>query len=147
MVDALVEAMNRADWDAVEQFYAADVVMEYPQSEEVFRGVANVRATFEQYPGGLDDARLQTENVATEQPQYVITPMYTAVAVEGSGNRGTVTFRATYPDGSIWWVVIQYELEAERVAHSRVFFAPAFEPPDWRAPYREASTGAATRAS
>jgi ketosteroid isomerase-like protein len=146
LVDGLVDAMHRADWEAVERFYTADVAMEYPQSGEVFRGIANVRATFEKYPGGLDDARLQTENVITEQPQYAITPMYTAVAVEGSGNRGTVTFRATYPDRTIWWVVIQYQLEGERIAHSKVFFAPAFEPPDWRSPYREPATDRAPAA-
>jgi len=30
------------------------------------------------------------------------------------------------------------ELRDGKVAHSRSFFAPEFEPPDWRAPFREA---------
>lgn len=140
LIDGLVDAMHRADWDAVTRFYTADTVMEYPQSGEVFRGLGNVRATFEKYPGGLDQGRLQTENVISEAPQYAITAMYTAVAVEGSGTRGTVAFRATYPDGSIWWVIMLYELKGDLISRTTEFFAPAFEAPDWRAPYREAST-------
>ena len=140
LIDGLVDAMHRADWDAVVRFYTSDTVMEYPQSGEVFRWITNVRATFEKYPGGLDEGRLQTENVIREEPQYAITPMYTAVAVEGSGTRGTVAFRATYPDGSIWWVIMLYELKGDLISRSTEFFAPAFEAPEWRAPYREPAT-------
>lgn len=138
LIDGLVDAIQRADWDALEGFHTADAVMEYPQSGELFRGIANVRATFEKYPGDLARGRLQTESLLTERPQYALSPMYTAVSVEGSGARGCVAFRATYPDGSIWWVIILYELKAERISRSTVFFAPAFEPAEWRAPYREA---------
>jgi len=58
--------------------------------------------------------------------------------VDGSGDRGTALNRVRYPDGSRWWAVNIYELRDGKVAHSRSFFAPEFEPPDWRAPFREA---------
>jgi hypothetical protein len=68
---------------------------------------------------------------------YALTPMYTVVAVEGSGDRGVGTFRTRYPDGSYWWVITIYELVDGRIAKARAFFAPEFEAPDWRAPFRD----------
>ena len=147
LIDTLVDAINRADWEILDRLYTVDTVMEYPQSGEVFRGIANVRATFEQYRGDLGGGRVQTENVISERPQYAITPMYTAVAVEGSGTRGTVALRATYPDGSLWWVVTLYELTGNRISHATVFFGPALEAVEGRAPYREGSPRGAATAS
>jgi ketosteroid isomerase-like protein len=145
LIDKLVNAINGADWGTLERLYTLDTVMEYPQSGEVFRGMANVRATFEQYRGDLGGGRVLTENVISERPQYAITPMYTAVAVEGSGTRGTVALRATYPDGSNWWVVTLYELTGDRISRATVFFGPALEAAEGRARYREPSPrGAAT---
>ena len=66
---------------------------------------------------------------------YALTPMYTVVAVDGSGDRGTALFRTRYPDGTLWWVINVYELDGGRIARTRVFFAPEFEAPEWRAPY------------
>ena len=67
-----------------------------------------------------------------------MTPTYALVTVDGSGDRGTAINRVRYPDGSRWWAVNLYELRDGKIAHSRSFFAPVFEPPDWRAPFREA---------
>ena len=62
-----------------------------------------------------------------------MTLMYTVVAVEGSGNRGTAIFRTRYPDDSRWWTVPLYEADGDHISHSQVFFAPEFEAPEWRA--------------
>jgi hypothetical protein len=48
---------------------------------------------------------------------------------------GTAAFKARYPDGSVWWVIILYELRGDKVAKSTAFFAPTFDAPDWRKPY------------
>ena len=69
---------------------------------------------------------------------YALTPMYTVIAVQGSGSRGTGVIRIRYPDGSRWWAVNLYEIRDGRIGRQRVFFAPEFEAPDWRAPFREA---------
>ncbi len=67
----------------------------------------------------------------------VIAPLFTVVRVQGRGDAGTTTLRARYPDGSVWWIVVIYELRDGRIARSTSFFAPEFEAPEWRAPFVE----------
>jgi hypothetical protein len=145
VMEALAELMSSNDWGAVAKIHTPDAVMEFPQSGEVFRGAANIRAQFENYPSGLPKGGIETASVSPEEPAYAVTPMYTVVAVDGTGNRGTATFRGTYPDGSIWWVIVLYEAEGDRISRVRAFFAPEFEAPEWRAPYRDAPTAGASQ--
>ena len=96
------------DWDKLERYVHPDVVVEYPQSGERFRGIANVRGQFENYPG-LDTGTTELDEVVGGTT-YALSPIYTVIAVAGSGSRGTAIMRARYPDGSWWWVVNVYEL-------------------------------------
>jgi hypothetical protein len=66
------------------------------------------------------------------------TPSYTVVRVDGAGGKGTSVIRVRYPDGSWWWVINLYEFRDGRITRNRAYFAADFEPPEWRAPYREA---------
>jgi ketosteroid isomerase-like protein len=125
------------DWDRLGDYLAEDAVMEFPQSGERFRGLANIRAQFENYPS-LEPGSTKLNEVIGGTT-YALTPMYTLVAVEGSGDRGTALVRVRYPDGSRWWAVSLYELRDGSIARFRAFFAPEFEAPDWRAPFREAN--------
>jgi hypothetical protein len=130
------EILNTQDFDRLDEVYMADVMAEFPQSGERFRGADSLKGQFANYPGaGLDSEMTDVIGGTT----YALTPMYTVVAVEGSGDRGTATFRTRYPDGSYWWVVNIYDVEAGRLKRVRTFFAPEFEPPDWRAPFRDES--------
>jgi hypothetical protein len=129
----LAELLTRQEYDRLDEVYAADVVAEFPQSGERFRGLDSLRGQFAHYPG---TAGLQTEMAdVIGGSSYALTPMYTVIDVEGSGDRGTAIFRTRYPDGSYWWVINVYELEAAKIRRLRVFFAPEFEPPAWREPY------------
>lgn len=128
--------LDMQDWDRLGHYLTEDAVMEFPQSGERFRGLDNIRAQFENYPG-LEPGSTQLDEVIGGTT-YALTPMYTLVAVEGSGDHGTAVIRVRYPDGSWWWAVDLYELRDEKVARFRVFFAPEFEPPGWRAPFRDA---------
>ena len=133
----LSEALTQQRWDLLEQVYTPDVTTEYPQSGERFRGVANLRGQFENYPG---EAGLEAEmSDVIGGSTFALTPMYTVVAVEGSGDRGTGIFRTRYPDGTYWWVITIYEIVDGRIAKARLFFAPEFEPPEWRAPFWDPS--------
>lgn len=130
------EIMTRNDWDRLGEVFPEDAVVEYPQSGERFRGLANIRAQFENYPD-LDPGTSQLAEVIGDDA-YALTPTYTVIRVEGSGQRGTAVVRVQYPDGSYWWALNLFELRDGRISRSRTFFAPDFDPPDWRAPYREA---------
>jgi ketosteroid isomerase-like protein len=131
------DAVGRHDWDALATHLDPNAVIEYPQSGERFVGVANIRGQFENYPG-LEPGTTRLEEVIGDTA-YALTPTYTVIAVEGTGTRGTAVLRVRYPDGSRWWAINLYELRDGRIGRSRVYFAPEFDPPEWRAPFREGS--------
>ena len=132
--------LDTQDWDLLADYLAEDAVVEYPQSGERFTGLANIRGQFENYPDLEPDNSEVMEVIGGAT--YALTPNYTVVAVEGSGARGIAIVRVRYPDGSLWWALNLYELRDGKIARSRTFFAPEFEPPDWRAPYRDAEARA-----
>ena len=132
----LADIISRLQWDRLPEILHHDVVFEYPQSGERFSGVNNVRAQFEQHPD-LDPGSSELAEVIGEDA-YALTPSYTVIRVEGSGTQGTAVIRVRYPDGSLWWAVNLFVVRDGRIARSRSFFAPDFEAPDWRAPYRDA---------
>jgi ketosteroid isomerase-like protein len=121
-------------------YIAEDCTWEYPQSGERFRGLTNIRDQFANYPN-MDPETSELKEVIGGTI-YALTPMYTLVAVDGSGDRGTSIIRVRYPDQTIWWAINLYEVREGKIVRSRSFFAPEFEPPEWRRPYREAETPA-----
>jgi ketosteroid isomerase-like protein len=135
VLERFAEAMDHHDWAKLDESVHPDVVCEYPQSGERFRGIENFRAQFENYPN-FDTATSHLEEVVGGA-SYALTPAYTLVAVEGSGDRGAAIVRARYPDGSTWWAINFYELRDGQIARTRTFFAPDFDAPDWRAPFRD----------
>jgi hypothetical protein len=129
------QILDRQEWDKLGEVVHDDTVLEFPQSGERFRGLQNVRAQFENYPGMEPGSAALAEVVGGTD--YALAPNYTIVAVSGSGDRGTAILRVQYPDGSWWWAINFYELVDGRIGRTRFFFAADFDPPDWRAPYRE----------
>lgn len=128
-------ALGQHDWDRLRDALHDDAVLEYPQSRERFRGLANIRAQFENYPE-MEPGTSRLEEVIGNTT-YALTPSYTVIRVEGAGSRGTAVIRVRYPDGSWWWAINIHELRDGRISAMRTFFAPDFEAPDWRARYRE----------
>jgi hypothetical protein len=135
VVDGLAQVITNHDWDNLGQWLQDDAIWEYPQSGERFRGLAQIRAQFESYPG-TEPGTSQLEEIIGGT-EYALTPAYTLVAIEGSGNRGTAIIRVRYPDNTLWWVLNLYVLRDGRIGSSRSYFAPDFEAPEWRAPYRD----------
>jgi hypothetical protein len=127
------EIIQSRDYGRLDEVYTPDVIVEFPQSGERFRGIESVRGQFANYPG-LDEAHTEMADVIGGTA-YALTTMYTVVAVEGSGDRGTALFRTRYPDGTYWWLIHLYELEGGRIARVRTLFAPEFEAPAWREPF------------
>jgi hypothetical protein len=130
----ILKALNESNYDEWESLLTDDYMEEYPQSGEIIRGSKNARAVLENYPGGLprDGLDVSTARVAATEARWVKTPTFTFVRVEGTGNVGTAAFKARYADGSVWWVIVLYELRGEKIAKSTTFYAPLFEAPEWR---------------
>ena len=137
VMHGFAEMVTKHDWERIGDWVADDAVWEFPQSGERFRGVENIRDQFANYPD-LGPGTSQLEEVIGEPAAFALTPSYTVIGVEGSGDRGTAIVRVRYPDGSLWYAINVYELRGGLIARSRSYFAPDFDPPDWRAPYREA---------
>jgi SnoaL-like protein len=136
LAERMAKVLSDLDWDAFEAMLTEDYVEDYPQSGEVIRGSKNARAVRENYPGGLREDGLDPSTVRMmTSDRWVRTPAFTVARVEGAGSAGTASYRGTYPDGSVWWVVVLYELRGERIAKATMFFAPVFEAPEWRKPY------------
>jgi hypothetical protein len=140
LFERVADLMNRQDWDGFGSVFTDDYVEEYPQSGEVIRGLRNALAVRMNYPGGpaggggLETA---TARVSSGEGAWALTPRFTVVRLEGSGETATVIFRSRYPDGSLWWLTAIYELRGDKIARATMLFAPTFDPPDWRKPYRE----------
>jgi len=134
----MVKVLNDGDYAEYEKLLSEDYVEEYPQSGEVIKGPKNSRAIRENYPGaplvGVDGT---SARLAGTEARWVMTQTFTSVRVGGSGATGTAALLTNYPDGSRWWVVVMYELRGDRLVRGTFFFAPEFEAPDWRKPYRE----------
>jgi hypothetical protein len=131
----MADVISNHHWDRLGEVFHPDAVFEIPQSREIFRGLANIRAQFADYPA-LEPGSSEVEEVLGGTT-YALTPSYTVVAVKGSGDHATAVVRIRYPDGSWWYAVNLIELRGELVARLRAFFAPDFPAPDWRAPYRD----------
>ena len=129
VMNGFSEMVSTHDWEHIGDFVHADAVWEYPQSGERFRGLENIRAQFANYPD-LEPGTTQLEEVIGEPAAYALTPSYTVIAVDGSGDRGTSIVRVRYPDGSLWYAVNVYQLREGRIFRSRSYFAPDFDPPD-----------------
>src|SRR5258708_5175291 len=78
------------------EFADADVVVEYPQSGEWFRGRENNLAILENYPG-LPGATIRT--VRGAEDKWVLTPLWTPLRITGTGDNYSVEGRLVYPNG------------------------------------------------
>src|SRR5215210_3339390 len=128
-----IMAIADRDFGTLEQMIHPDYVGEYPQSGERFRGFAALKFQLEQYPGGLPAARFEDDNtrILGAEERWAISPGYTVLPLAGP-ERFTSVSRAPYPDGSHWWVVSILTLKDGKIAHAETYFAPEFEPPEWR---------------
>lgn len=137
VMHGLTDVLRSQEWPRLADYIHADATMEFPQSRERFRGIDNIRAQFENYRD-FDPGLTEFQEVIGEPKAYALSPSYTVIGVDGSGDRGTAIIRARYPDGTFWYVIIIFELRDGVVARSRFYFAQDFDAPEWRAPYREA---------
>lgn len=134
----VADIMNRQAWDAFGTVFTDDYVEEYPQSGEVIRGLPNALAVRRNYPGGFTEDTVDTSSARLPgSAEWAVTSMFTVVRLEGSGDTATVIFKVRYPDSSTWWLTAVYELRGDKIARGTILFAPTFDPPDWREPYRE----------
>ena len=138
VVERFVEGLITRDLDVQAEVCHPDMVTEYPQSGERFRGWANIRAVAENYPGGLP--KNLTGKVIGSEDKWVVGPSFNVLRIEGSGDVYTLVGSATYPDGQTWQMIALIELRDGKVAKSTEIYGAPFEAPEWRSKWVEHKT-------
>jgi hypothetical protein len=101
------------------------------------RGIENMRQIFRHYPGGWEKAQLAKVEVAEPGPTYVMTPTFTMVKIQGTGDMLAAYMRVRYPDGSLWFMTSIITFRNGKILKQIDFFAAPFDPPEWRTPWVE----------
>ena len=136
--EAYLRAANGRDVAALEGLFDDDFEDVYPQSGEVTRGLANFRSIIEQYPGGGYAGKGTHRLVGTED-RWALTPSFTVVRIEGTGDTFTGVTRSRYPDGTDWHIVTIAQMRNGKLWRAETYFAQTFEAPAWRAAWVESA--------
>jgi ketosteroid isomerase-like protein len=122
-------ALRHPDWSAV-----------WPQSGEMVRGDANMRAILENYPGGPPDLAPEGKLVGSED-RWVVSPLGSAYQIAGEGENWWGEWQITYPDGKTWRVILLIELQDGKIFRETTFWAEPFAAAPWRAQWTERAEG------
>ena len=128
------------DYDLLEEVMHEDFVQEIPQSGERIVGVDNFRDVIRNLPGsgpGLGLEIASDPHIAGSPEHYVMTPTFNVVKVGGIGDELTSYVKLRYPDGSNWYVVTFSSYKEGKIVKRVDFYAPFFEPPEWRSQWVE----------
>jgi limonene-1,2-epoxide hydrolase len=138
VVEAFVRAIEAKDFAAQGALVTDDFVDEMPQSGERIRGRDNARAIAEQYPGGVGTLEPSAGRIIGADDRWVMTPTFSILRIEGSGDTYTYTGTVHYPaTGEVWHIVVIAVVRQGKIARTTSFYAPKFEAPAWRAPFVE----------
>jgi len=118
-------ALRHRDWTAV-----------WPQSGELVRGDANMRAILEHYPGGAPELAPEGKLVGSED-RWAVSPLGGAYQVAGEGENWSGVWEITYPDGKTWRAIILVELRDGKVYRETEYWAEPFAAPAWRTQWIE----------
>jgi ketosteroid isomerase-like protein len=132
-------AMRDRDAVALTELVHPDIVVSYPQSGEIIRGQDNLLAIASNYPTGLPETDL-SELHGTEESVQVTSPLpfgIPTITVAGGGDTFVLEGVAQYPDGGVFHVAMIVQVRDGRIARETSYFAPPFDPPEWRAPFVE----------
>jgi hypothetical protein len=138
ILERMMEIITGRDYGALDDILHPDFVQEIPQSGERVVGIENFRKILENLPGGGPGMVLARDAyIAGDEEHYVMTPTFTVVKIEGIGDELTSYVKARYPDGSDWYIITISSYKDGLMSKRVDFFAPFFDPPQWRAAWVE----------
>jgi hypothetical protein len=111
------------DQDRSHEIYAEDAVLEFPQSGERFAGKRNFLEWRRAYPADVE---------------------FAVRRIRGGGNLWVAEVSVRYDGGEWQFGVSILEFRDGSVVHETIYGAPAWEAPDWRAPWRAAEPATAS---
>jgi hypothetical protein len=98
------------------EMYHEDVVLEFPQSGEWFRGKSNQLGWRQRYPAQLD---------------------FEPREIRGSGDLWIAEGRLSYEGGNQVHYIKIIQFRGDKVERETLYFAEPFPAPDWRRPWAE----------
>lgn len=137
VVERFARALQNKDFDELDALVTDDFTDEMPQSGERVRGKANQLAILRNYPGGVGTIDPGSARLVGAEDRWVMTPSFTALRIEGSGDVYTYVGTARYPNGETWQMIAIIELRQGRVAKTTTWYVAPFEAPEWRAQFVE----------
>jgi ketosteroid isomerase-like protein len=136
VIDRYAQAMASHDLETLAALFHEDYVEDYPQSGERIRGAANLRAMLAAYPGG-EPRSGKVDHIVGSEDSWVVSPSFSPMRIEGTGDQYTVVAHITYPDGSEWHEIALVRLKDGRIHRITAYFAAPFDAPEWRIPFVE----------
>jgi hypothetical protein len=133
--EALLNAIVDEQWDVVRRLSHPDLMVEWPATGEVVRGVENAITIHAAYPGGLPT--MDTHRVTGVEDQWVLDATFAPRRIEGSGDTWVAETTLTYPDGSTWEHVAIVRFRDGRVSHLTEYYERWWDAPEWRAQWVE----------
>jgi len=115
-VQALVDAINGRDLEALDKVFTEDIVMEWPQSGERIRGEKNRREIYSRFPS---------------------LPKVTPRRLTGSDDVWVLEASLDYGDGDPYQAVFILEMLDSRIAKETAYWSKPFPAPEWRTSWVE----------
>lgn len=116
VINALVNAINADDRDALSEVFTDDVILEFPQSGERIRGASNRREVYRRFPS---------------------LPKVTPRRISGSGDLWVLEATLDYGDGDPYQAVFIFSMREGKIAREIGYWSKPFPAPEWRAPWVE----------
>jgi hypothetical protein len=135
LVARYAESSVEGDLEALARLRHPEWSVAWPQSGERVHSSEAFAEIARNYPGGRPKS--EVTRVVGAEDHWVVTPGNTVLKVAGSGDFWWSEWRMTYPDGAVYLCVDLVELRQGLVYRETVYWAAAFEAPDWRSPWVE----------
>lgn len=138
VLEKMFEIIGRREYDRLEEVLHPDFVQEIPQSGERVVGVENFRSILKNLPGSGPGLVVATDpQIIGDKEHFMMTPTFNVVKVDSGGDQLTSYVKLKYPDGSEWYVITFSSYKDGRIVKRFDFYAPLFNPPEWRAQWVE----------
>lgn len=127
----LFEMMNTGSVENIDEVYDGDMLTVHPQTGERIQGLEANRAMARGFQelGGVNVSENEREFLGGDEERYLLTPLFTMVKIQGSGEKLVVTTKIGYPDGSDWYTTGLVTFRRGKILKQVLFFGPTFDPP------------------
>ncbi len=115
-VERIYGLISKQDWNSMREYFHEDFVQEWPQSGERIRGVDNVLAINQGYPG---------------------LPKINVRRLLASGDLVTAEVTLDYPEAGTYQGVSIFEFRDDKIVKETDYFGQAFQAPEWRSKWVE----------